>query len=32
MNKDNIKAEIIVKDRKIGVLRIENKEYISLLI
>ena len=30
MNKDNIKTEIIVKDRKIGVLRIENKEYISL--
>lgn len=30
MNKDNIRTEIIVKDRKIGVLRIENKEYISL--
>ena len=30
MNKDNIKTEIRVKDRKIGVLRIENKEYISL--
>lgn len=30
MNKDNIKTEIIVKDRKIGVLRIGNKEYISL--
>ena len=30
MNKDNIKTEIIVKERKIGVLRIDNKEYISL--
>ena len=30
MNKDNIKTEIIVKDRKIGVLRVGNKEYISL--
>ena len=30
MNKDSIKTEIIVKDHKIGVLRIENKEYISL--
>ena len=30
MNKDNIKTEIKVKDRKIGVLRIGNKEYISL--
>ncbi len=30
MNKENIKTEIIVKDRKIGVLRIGNKEYISL--
>ena len=30
MNKDNIKTEIIVKERKISVLRIENKEYISL--
>lgn len=32
MNKDNIKTEIIAKNRKIGVLRIENKEYISLVI
>lgn len=30
MNKDNIKTEIIVKERKIGVLRIDKKEYISL--
>lgn len=30
MNKEKIKTEIIVKDRKIGVLRIGNKEYISL--
>ena len=30
MNKDSIKTEIIVKDHKIGVLRIENREYISL--
>ena len=30
MNKEIIKSEIIVKDCKIGVLRIENKEYISL--
>lgn len=30
MNKGNIKTEIIVKERKIGVLRIDNKEYISL--
>ena len=30
MNKDNIKTEIIVKERKISVLRIGNKEYISL--
>ena len=30
MNKDNIKTEIIVKEQKINVLRIENKEYISL--
>lgn len=30
MNKDNSKTEIIVKDRKIGILRIGNKEYISL--
>lgn len=28
--KDNIKIEIIVKDRKISVLRNEKKEYISL--
>ena len=30
MNKNNIKTAIIVKYRKIGVLRIGNKEYISL--
>ena len=30
MNKNNIKTEIIVKDRKISVLRIGSKEYISL--
>lgn len=30
MNKDNIKTEIIVKERKISVLRINNKEFISL--
>lgn len=30
MNKDNIKSEIIVKDQNIRVLRIENKEFISL--
>lgn len=30
MNKDNIKTQIIVKEQKINVLRIDNKEYISL--
>lgn len=30
MNKENIKTEIIVKERKISILRINNKEYISL--
>ena len=30
MNKDNIKTEIVVKEQKIGVLRIDNKEFISL--
>ena len=30
MNKDNIKTEIIVKEQKINVLRIDNKEFISL--
>ena len=30
MDKDNIKIEIVVKERKIGVLRIDKKEYISL--
>ena len=30
MNKDNIKTEIIVKDQIINVLRIDNKEFISL--
>ena len=30
MNKDVIKSEIMVNDRKINVLRIDNKDYISL--
>ena len=30
MNKDSIKSQIIVKKRKIHVLRIDNKDYISL--
>ena len=30
MNKENIKTEIIVKEQKINVLRINNKEFISL--
>ena len=30
MNKENIRTEIIVKNQKISVLRINNKEYISL--
>ena len=30
INKDNIKTEIIVKEQKISVIRIDNKEYISL--
>lgn len=30
MNKDNIKPSIIVKKQKIGVLKIDNKEFISL--
>ena len=30
MNKENIKTEIIVKEQRIKVLRIDNKEYISL--
>lgn len=30
MNKDNIKAQIIVKNKTINVLRIEDEEYISL--
>ena len=30
MNKDNIKTEIIVKEQRISVLRIDNKEFISL--
>lgn len=30
MNTDNIKTQIIVKERKINVIRINNKEYISL--
>ena len=30
MNNDNIKTQIIVKEQKIEVLRIDNNEYISL--
>ena len=30
MNKDNIKTEIIVKEQKISVLRIDNKEFINV--
>ena len=30
MNKDMIKSEMMVNDRKINVLRIDNKDYISL--
>ena len=30
MNKDNIKAQIVVKNQTINVLRIEDEEYISL--
>lgn len=30
MNKDNIKTEIIVREQRINVLRIDNKEFISL--
>ena len=30
MNKDSIKTEIIVKEQRINVLRIDNKEFISL--
>lgn len=30
MNKDNIKTEIMVKEQKVSVIRIDNKEYISL--
>ena len=30
MNKDNVKAQIIVNEQKIEVLQINNKEYISL--
>ena len=30
MNKDNIKTQIIVKDQVINVLRVDDKEYISL--
>lgn len=30
MNKDSIKTEIIVKEQKVNVMRIGNKEYISL--
>jgi len=30
MNKDNIKTQIMVKEQKINVLRINNQEFISL--
>ena len=30
LSKDNIKTEIVVKEQKISILRIDNKEYISL--
>lgn len=30
MNKDNIKTEIVVKEQKIGILLIDNNEYLSL--
>ena len=30
MVKDNIKTDIIVKEQKINVLRIDNKDFISL--
>ena len=30
MNKENIKSEIIVKEQKVNVMIIDNKEYISL--
>ena len=30
MNKDNIKTEIIVREQRINVLIIDNKEFISL--
>lgn len=30
MSKDNIKTEIVVKEQKISILRIDDKEYISL--
>ena len=30
MNKDNIKTQITVKEQTINVIRIDNKEYISL--
>ena len=30
INKENIKTEIIVKEQKVNVIRIDNKEYISL--
>ena len=30
MNKDNVKAQMIVKDQVINIIRIDNNEYISL--
>ena len=30
MNKDNIKAQMVVKDQVINVIRIDDKEFISL--
>ena len=31
MNKDNIKAQMVVKDQVINVIRIDDKEFISLM-
>ena len=30
MNKDNVKAQMIVKDQVINIIRIDDNEYISL--
>lgn len=31
MNKDNIKTEIVINEQRIGVLKINNNEFISLV-